>query len=391
MNIEAMARIAFVAKAETAYTRQLVSGLSQYAKPSRGFIVREFFFGREMGKLPASFDAWSPNAIIGFFNSEDLDVAAITAGGRPLVFTSREEAMPGRGVVLGDADEVYRFVHDHFRQLGIREVVQVVFGESQGAIGTREQYRNFANTHGIRFRTVVGPEFDESLSLNTMLEPDRELAQWLLENRRGIGVFTQQSRGGSYLCRACELLGIAVPDEFAIIGTDGFDVAMEVRPPVTTIQVPGEAVGFEAGRLVSDMLKGQPNPLEIIRVGGARLIVRGSTQSSSKKGFDVDSAMDFIFRHACEGIRVNDVISHTQGVSRMTFHKHFVEAAGKTPGEAIKERRLSEARRLLAETALSTGAVAGMCGFLDYMHFYRVFRSAEGIGPRDYRKAMHCD
>lgn len=386
----ALLRIAFVTKTVTANTRHVASGLSRFAKPSNGFILREFFLDPSAKELPAAFESWSPDGVVGLVSDDEVEIiSALTAGNRPFVNTARMAPGPGRGIVLGDAEEVYRAVHDHFQKLGIVEIVQFGMGESPGTFGTREQYRHFVDAQGLAFHSVVVPnpkELDDYTKYDKITLADETVAKWLRGLPKPVGVFSQQSGAGAYLCRMCELLNIAVPTSVAVIGTDSFDVSLSTRPPVTSVQIPTYAIGYEAGKLVAALLKGEPAPAEIIRVSGAQLIVRESTCKTRAAGCDIDAALAFILNHACEEIRVNDVVSHTQGVSRMTFHKKFVETVGITPGEAIRAQQLSEARRLLSETRLSLGTVAGMCGFEDYIHFYRVFREVEGLGPRDFRR-----
>jgi AraC-like DNA-binding protein len=97
-------------------------------------------------------------------------------------------------------------------------------------------------------------------------------------------------------------------------------------------------------------------------------------------------AMTFINQYACYGLTVERLRQETQRVSKMTFHKHFVAATGQTPGEAIRQRQFTEARRLLADTKLSITLVAEQSGFGSSSDFARAFRSAEGMTPRAYRE-----
>lgn len=58
---------------------------------------------------------------------------------------------------------------------------------------------------------------------------------------------------------------------------------------------------------------------------------------------------------------------------------------GRTVGEWIIERRMAEARRLLAETDLSVAEVAGRVGVPDPGYFSRVFGRMHGVSPRTWR------
>jgi LacI family transcriptional regulator len=253
--------------------------------------------------------------------------------------------------------------------------------------GTRDRYRRYAERKGLAwhsFATEHDPPFIHDLRRMDRVDP--ELARWLSSLRRPAGIFSQNSLAGPYLCRVCAALEIDVPGEIGVVGADSTDVALACQPPLSSIRVPAETIGYMAAKLVVDMLEGRSPPTEPVIVPGSKLIGRASTGALPQAGCDVDMALTFITNHACEGVTVNDLVMQTQEVSRMTFHKRFCEATGMTPGKALQERRLSEARRLLAETVFSISAVAGMCGYANDLYFSQVFRRSEGVAPRTYRR-----
>jgi AraC-like DNA-binding protein len=83
--------------------------------------------------------------------------------------------------------------------------------------------------------------------------------------------------------------------------------------------------------------------------------------------------------------------------SRTVAAAHFIsvrqlqkvfEAEGKAVTTTIRNRRLERCRHDLADPALRgrpIAAVAARWGFLDAAHFSRLFRSAFGASPREYR------
>ena len=63
--------------------------------------------------------------------------------------------------------------------------------------------------------------------------------------------------------------------------------------------------------------------------------------------------------------------------------RQFKRQVGMTPGECIRRHRLEAVRRQIRRGAPMQQACAE-CGFSDYSAFYRAFRQAYGISPRDY-------
>lgn len=60
---------------------------------------------------------------------------------------------------------------------------------------------------------------------------------------------------------------------------------------------------------------------------------------------------------------------------------------GRTVQQWITERRLREARRLLADTDLTVAEVARRVGYRDGGYFVRRFRTAHGVTPAAWRRA----
>jgi AraC-like DNA-binding protein len=70
-----------------------------------------------------------------------------------------------------------------------------------------------------------------------------------------------------------------------------------------------------------------------------------------------------------------------------TVHAAF-QARGTTPGAWILERRLTLARRLLADPDWRDHRIADiarLCGFTDPAYFSRTFRTLHGVSPREFR------
>jgi len=70
-------------------------------------------------------------------------------------------------------------------------------------------------------------------------------------------------------------------------------------------------------------------------------------------------------------------------MDKNTLTRQFKRQVGMTPGECIRRHRLEAVRKQIRLGAPMQQACAE-CGFSDYSAFYRAFRQAYGISPRDY-------
>ncbi|MFG2820755.1 LacI family DNA-binding transcriptional regulator [Kitasatospora sp. NPDC048365] len=79
----------------------------------------------------------------------------------------------------------------------------------------------------------------------------------------------------SGLYRAAAELGLRIPEDLSVAGIDNIPIAELLAPPLTTVDLPGEALGRAGVTALAALLRGTPPPA--VPPLETRLIVRGST------------------------------------------------------------------------------------------------------------------
>jgi AraC family transcriptional regulator len=82
-------------------------------------------------------------------------------------------------------------------------------------------------------------------------------------------------------------------------------------------------------------------------------------------------------------------LARMAGVTPVAVIKGFRRHIGRTPGVYLRDLRLANARRALADDTRPLSVVALDAGFYDQSHFSRAFRAAAGISPQAYRRVLH--
>ncbi len=77
---------------------------------------------------------------------------------------------------------------------------------------------------------------------------------------------------------------------------------------------------------------------------------------------------------------------HTESMSYNTLRMECRRLLGRSPGELLLSIKMEKAKELLIWTDLPVKLIAEQTGFDDPYHFSRVFRSAAGLSPRNFRK-----
>lgn len=388
-------KVAIAANVWTAYVYRLMLGGLSYAAVHPNLVTRDFRFSRDRqnrDKPEAALTQllhWNPDGLFGFFDTEPLErLLQSLPEPRPMVNMCAIKPMPGVAVVVGRLAAMMELAVNHLRQQGLRSLAYL-------AVEDWQQHPYWSNTFN-RIARPANPALAthlELISLSVIEDPyapvapvPARLAAWLRQLPKPVGVFCASLGGGGYLIRVCRELGLRVPEDVAVVGSDDEDLAIASSPTLTTVNPAAHAIGREAMQLLDQMMNGKPAPMEPVRLDALDLQVRESTGSKRPQICDIAAALDYIARHACHGVSVEQVMKETQRVSKGTFHKHFLATTGQTPGNAIRQRQVEEARRLLATTQISITTIAEQCGFCDIGNFSRGFRVVQGMSPRDYRK-----
>ncbi len=217
------------------------------------------------------------------------------------------------------------------------------------------------------------------------LEVD-DVAQWVTFLPKPLGLMACNDFRGIQALDACRRAGIAVPEMVAVIGVDNEELVCKLAyPPLSSVVPNARSIGYEAAALLDRLMKGEPEPTTQISIPPVDIVTRCSTDLNAIADPDVAAAMRFIREHACEGIRVDDVLSHVP-VSRSVLYRRFRRLLRRSIHEVIAGVRLDRAKRLLVETDLPLTAIARRTGFSHVEYLCAAFRQAFGLPPGNYRR-----
>ena len=389
-------KIGIVSTLWTADMHRLTRGALSYADTHPRMVLREFHLTRDFGTSPeaatslSALQKWNPDGLLCFLEQRELDhLRRLLARPRPIVSMCATRPMPGVAVVAGDFAVQAKVVVNHLQHQGLRSLAMLLLENvpnmQVNLINVFNRVAQPAKPKQSTFFHEVSPAVLDDAEADIAPIP-RQLADWLRQLPKPSGVFCPQAGGGGYLIRVCQALGLDVPKDIRVVGSDDADVCLGCTPTLTSALCNGTQIGFEAMHVLEPMLQGAPAPADIVRIGAIDLHVRESSGRLRAEICDIAAALDHIDQQACHGLSVKQLVIKTQNVSVVTFHKHFFAATGKTPGAAILQRQLEEAQSLLARTELSMTLIADHCGFSGSSDFARRFRAETGVTPSDYRQ-----
>jgi LacI family transcriptional regulator len=187
---------------------------------------------------------------------------------------------------------------------------------------------------------------------------------------------------------AALLAGLKVPEQVAVLGVDNDELRCPFAPvPLSSIDNDEERIGYEAARVLDDLLHGKPKPAQPLRIPPRRVVVRQSTNILAIPHEHVAMALRMIWEHYHEPIDAVRVANEIP-LSYPQLHVSFVKHVGHSMADEIERLRLEHAQQLLISTDSKLSEVARKSGFGSADRMGRVFMRRLNICPSDYRITM---
>ncbi len=372
-------RVALVLGTSRAFKRGILRGIARFVRQRGRWI---FDWPQGVPGKDASLETWEGDGVIARVHSEDV-AEMVRRTGAPAVDVSGALADSGFPRVLPDERVVGRLAAEHLIDLGIRRLAFV------GVPG-----RGYSDLRGAGFAEAAA-EADRPC---TFYEPGpgippggrwpeeaADMADWLASLENPVGVLAPGDTRGWQVAEACRRAGLRIPEEVALVGVDNDELVCDLcNPPLSSVAVPWNRIGFEAAELLDGLMGGAAPPGEPIRIPPLRVVARQSSDVLAIDDREVAAALRFIRQHASEPIRVEDVLTEVP-VSRRSLERRFRRSAGRTISAEIRRAHLDAAKRLLAETNLSMPEVARASGYRYPQRLSTVFKRGTGLTPTEYR------
>lgn len=213
------------------------------------------------------------------------------------------------------------------------------------------------------------------------------LAAFLAASPKPAAVYAATDLCATKVLAAAEATKVSVPGQMALLGTDNDEfLVRHSSTPISSIKMGHVKMGYLAVKELAKLMRGRrasARPVQIY-IPPISVVERASTKPVPPATALVARAKAYIVDHAHERIDVMDVVGHL-GVSRSLIEKRFRQLEGKSIRQAMEERRLAEAKRLLEKTALPIKEVAARCGFSGQNRLSHVFKTRFGLAPEHWR------
>jgi len=180
-------------------------------------------------------------------------------------------------------------------------------------------------------------------------------------------------------------VGISVPEALSVLGIGNMGPVCEsCHPALSSIQLPGEKLGFAVGGHLEAIFRNEP-PDRFMELPPVRVVTRQSTGRDAVRDPVIAHALALMRRSATSRITIGEIASQLP-ISKRSFNDRFTRVAGRTPREELEQIRLGIARERLLSTNHTVLHIALDCGFADADTMVRSFKRHLGLTPTEFRK-----
>jgi len=343
--------------------------------------------GHEWGNLNQHLERYQPDGVIAhILDHTTLD--RVRNLGVPAISLNREVAGQDLPVLSVNNRTVGRMAAEHFLERGMRRMVVYAtasWNMEQDRIQGFMERMTGEEIHDLC--QIGGSPFSAYSSRTGVLTWERKT--WMKELEPPFALFCASGDlVAAQLCDMAASLGLRVPEDVLVLGVDDFKLLCEsCIPPLSSIAMPGEELGFQAAACMDRMFREEaPHPPNALLPLG--VTERRSTESAAVDDPDLSRALRYLYEHAAERISIGNMVRELR-LPRRSLQRKFTRILGRTPLEELYRRRVEMARTRLLETSDPIYVIAVECGFRDAESFSRRFREQVGSSPSAYRKTHH--
>ncbi|MBK1883912.1 substrate-binding domain-containing protein [Luteolibacter pohnpeiensis] len=230
---------------------------------------------------------------------------------------------------------------------------------------------------------------DDDAGFSDRPTPPREqrvsrLVRMLGQMAKPVGVFADDDQLALDLMLACELMGLRVPQEVAILGCGNSQIEVAMAPsPLSSVDLNWRRVGRAGARVLSEMMEGRAAS-EPVKVGPLGVFARASTATMVTSNPMITRAIVHIRQHFAENLKSSE-LAKIAGMTERAFRAEFRCLVGHSPRTEIFKSRLAAANRLLRDTDLKLDAIALESGFGNARKLCEIFAQTYQLTPNSWR------
>ncbi len=379
-----MLKILILIDYSSEFSRRLLRGLIQYSKEHGPWIFYRLpsYYKTLYGKegIVEWAKEWKADAIVARWDHEGTNL--LESLNIPILLQNYKERSTYFSNLTGDYFGTGEMAAQFFIK---RRYRHFAFYGNKGVVWSRERAEGFrtqvekagGSYHYFESENLDGEEWGRS---------HIELDEWLLSLPKPVGLFACDDNFALRISQYCKINNIRIPEEIALLGVDNDELICNLSdPPISSIVTDVEKGGYEAGRLIDRMNKGEiKDPFNIV-VRPTRFELRKSTEKYNIENEYISQVVNFIEDNFITDINIEE-ITELVPLSRRNLEVKFKDEMKTSIYQFIIRCRIDYFAHLLISTDRTLFDLALESGFNDCKNISRIFKKLKGCTPIEYRK-----
>jgi LacI family transcriptional regulator len=368
------------------YHKNLLQGIVRYSRQFGPWVFcRMPVYYRETigidGILKWARD-WGAKGLIGQLHS-DSEIWKFTHAGISVIAQDFEERFRDVPNITGAYHDTGRLGAAYFLKKGFKNFAFYGFND---IVWSRERAEGFEEKVREAGHFVHYFEHKRSRSMDLWYYKPSALSRWLKSLPKPIALMACDDNQGLHITEASRHAGIRIPEDVAVLGVDNDEsICFLSDPPLSSISLDIEKGGYEAARLMQQMIAGEKKKLYNIMVKPTHINTRSSTDIYSTDDNHIVHALKYIHSNIDKNIKVDQVLREVP-LSRRSLEKRFIHITGLPVYKYIYNLRIEKFVERLLETDMTVIEIAQELGLDDAKNIARQFRQIKGLTPLEYRR-----
>jgi LacI family transcriptional regulator len=392
MAIDKILKIVVMIPTSRSWERQLLHGIGRYARyhgPWTLYMDLPDYVAQQSTSKQLDWldDAGIDGIIARVPGSYDIDDLIHTK--KPFMLINIQRDLKNLPSIAPDCEGVSRIAVEYFHGKGFKNLAFCGFDDSQWCHERSKHFLQIAGEYGIEaqsFYETSGHTEDSGQFSKEWKAEENKMIDWLRQLPKPVGILTTNDDMGRHVIQTCNIAGIAVPEEAAVLGHGNDKLVCELcEPPLSSVDFNAESGGYQAAEILHQMITGeQVSKLRVV-VKATHVVARQSTDIMAIDDPNMARAMNFISQNYKQNIKVTDV-AHACGLSTRVLLNRFRKHLDRSPYEEICRVRCAAAAEILTGSNLPISSVAYAIGYDEIKYFTRTFSKVQGMTPTAYRK-----
>lgn len=380
-------RVALLIETTRTYTREILAGVRRYVAEHGPWST--FVELRSPDSPPPPWlKNWQGDGILTRTFTPAMN-RAVAATGLPAIELRSTSLPHDRPFVGVDNGLIGQAVAEHFLNRGYRHFAVYGLDTETFFIQRVQNFVTRLQQRGHPCTQLTGSASDRPADWEA--SQTRLIAQ-IRSLPKPVGIFAANDQLGVHLLDACLRAVLAVPEEIAVVGCENDETLCTLAtPPLTSVELDGPRVGYEAARLLDNLMRPKKGAASArhqsaILIPPRQIITRESSDDLVITDALIARASRLIRQRNHEGLTVDDLCL-ALNASRSTIERRMKAALGRTPKDEILRLRFRDVERLLLTTDLTLDQIAERTGFTHASYFQAAFRNRYHLPPGSWRQA----